>query len=483
MKNICSPRLLLIHQNFVTAHEAGNSRAINLVAELLRTGWAVDIVASDKTYLGDPAASTSKVEREGQLTIYRIPSPQGTTTNTRARSYASFARSALLLFGSLEKPTVVFATTPPLPQVLVSMAASVRWQCPLALEVRDLWPSFLEQGGLLSNSLLISALRWIESLIYRYADIHIVVAPAFAPFLQQMGVPLQNIIVAPTGGDPTLYNLNSETKAEKRRSLGWEGKLVLIYTGSLNEPYGIDLLLKASQCELSDDVLWVFVGNGRCRDLVEKSAAIHANVRYLGSIPKDDLREMLGAADVGINTHAPWPLLETTITGKLFDYLAAGLPVISIGDGQMGLILRTAGAGFVIKKHSPKTVCETIKVMQSLGPDGRRIMGLKGRDWIQRHMLTEVSAVEMRLALDQLSKLSTGRRYRRLFRCSFNACIDLLMRRSFKAIKTLFADTSRQDTIFKAFTEWLSKQVSQQTKDTKLAVMPKLFSNRGLPDK
>lgn len=477
MQDSHPPRLLWIHQNFVTAREAGNSRPINLVAELLRAGWAVDVVASSQTYFGDAVASTAMVEREGRLSIYRIPAPRGIDPCDRGRSYTAFGRNTLALLPQLDRPVLVLASTPPLPQVLLSIAASVRWQCPLLLEVRDLWPSFLEQGGLLQNPFLVTALRWMEALSYRYADGHVVVAPAFAPYLHRMGVPPRCITIVPTGGDPNLAMFDAVDKAEQRRILGWQGKLVLFYAGSLNEAYGIDLLLDASRHELSADVLWVFAGNGHHRNLVERAAASQENVRYLGSVPKDDLGKLLGAADVGINTHAPWPLLETTITGKLFDYLAAGLPVLSICDGQAGLIIRAAGAGFVLKERSRTAVLEAVKAICSLDPEERIAMGRKGQDWVLRHMHAGPLAADMRRVVEPLAELPTGHRHIRFLRCSLGACGDLLTRRSSTAIETLFTE-ARQETIATAFTDWLARRSAPQPNDPASEEMPLLLSRR-----
>ena len=46
-----SKRLLWIHQNFVTAHQPGNSRAIYQISSMLEQGWTVDVVTGDTGYL------------------------------------------------------------------------------------------------------------------------------------------------------------------------------------------------------------------------------------------------------------------------------------------------------------------------------------------------------------------------------------------------------------------------------------------------
>ena len=75
-----------------------------------------------------------------------------------------------------------------------------------------------------------------------------------------------------------------------------------------------------------------------------------ANVRFLRSIPKSEMPELLAAADVGLHTLADVPLFRFGVSpNKLFDYMAAGLPVVTNCPGEVEEIVRDASAGLAVQ--------------------------------------------------------------------------------------------------------------------------------------
>jgi len=136
-------RLLWIHQNFVSARQPGNSRPVQVISALLEQGWTVDLITTQTGYLHDDSQPLTRqeevtVEREGELTIHRLR--QDASLHSRGRSYVGFLRKTLRYVRRIGPVDMVFASTPPLPQVLLMAAVSVRTRAPLVLEIRDLWP-------------------------------------------------------------------------------------------------------------------------------------------------------------------------------------------------------------------------------------------------------------------------------------------------------------------------------------------------------
>jgi len=479
------PRCLLyINQNFVSAHQAGNSRPIHIIAALLDHGFHVDVVTGRTGYLDDAPKhprDTVLTEREGGLTLHRLPVRSGGPgRRDRGRSYVRFLARALSCLSRIRKTDVVYATSPPLPQVLLSILAGWWRRAPLVLEVRDLWPALAAEMGLLRSRLLIRAMEWTEAFAYRCADHCMPVSPPFAEYLVEMGIPRDKITVVLTGGDPVYDRMDPTEGRRWRKEHGLEGKFVVIYAGSLNEHYGLAPVLRAAEhlCASRADVHWLFAGSGRERARVEQAAARCPAIHYLGGLPKDQLLPAYLAADVGLVTLVPAPLMETVTPGKLFDYLAAGLPVLSLIGGQSGQIIHAARAGVVLEHADADHLARAVLEMADMPARDRRAMGDRGREWVLKH----ANCVHMAdQAAQTVERLSGGRGHvaglLRMLAAGVGAVGDVAIGRSSKAVHKLFGET-RREVICRSFQEWLDRAAEPPDRTPVRRKMPALLSCR-----
>jgi len=448
-------RLLWMHENFVSARQGGNSRASQSLAAMLDAGWQIDLVCTTRSYLGeDYGTGQAGIEREGGLTIHRLEAAPETT---RASQYIHFCSAALRYAGTLPTPDLVFSSTPSLPQVAPALLIASRHSLPLVLEVRDLWPAFLVDGGLLDSKLLLAALRMLESTAYRRADQVLSVSPGFVPYLQSMGIETARLQVAPTGADPALLDLPSSMGEQWRSENNLEGAFLVIYAGSFNKAYGLEVLCDAiERTRDRNDIHWLIAGSGHSKDRVEECVARNPTARYLGCLPKTELLSVLSAADVGINCHAPWPLLETTITGKLFDYLAMGLPVINLAPGQMAEIVRLADGGWQTERD-PKQLAATVSQVAALDASVLRSKGQSGKKWVQDNMHGTSGAHSVAAAVQNARGSGRGGGLRQLAGCVSGAAWDLFNQRSRRSLEQHYADGRRSTTLRTALQDFLEQ--------------------------
>ena len=197
-----SRRLLWIAPHFVTAPEAGSARPVHIVSALLEAGWTVDVVTTQRGSLdvdGPGPQPSCRVEREGQLTIHRLRTRGG--AGMPGPSPVSFCARALLRAGQFRHLDVVYASAPPLPPLLASMAVAVVRRAPMVLDVSGPWPLGLERLGRVRSSPSILMLRWLEGAAYRFARHAIVGSPGFGSFLTGMGLESSRQTLAPIRGD------------------------------------------------------------------------------------------------------------------------------------------------------------------------------------------------------------------------------------------------------------------------------------------
>src|SRR6185369_3970696 len=100
----------------------------------------------------------------------------------RLLSWIVFCTKALLYVGHFRRVDVVYASTPPLLQILLATLVSLVRRAPLVLEIRDLWPMFVERQGIVRSPPVLLAMEWVEAFAYRSARHCVLVSPAYAPF-------------------------------------------------------------------------------------------------------------------------------------------------------------------------------------------------------------------------------------------------------------------------------------------------------------
>src|SRR5205085_1861387 len=113
-------------------------------------------------------------------------------------------------------------------------------------------------------------------------------------------------------------------------------KLTLVYAGSLGEHYDLITLLEAVR-GMDADLL--VAGRGPAEERLRAIAP--PNVRFLGALPPEELPRLYASADIGV---APYSASSTVAMPlKVFDYLAAGLRVVTSLTGDFPATRYAAG--------------------------------------------------------------------------------------------------------------------------------------------
>jgi glycosyltransferase involved in cell wall biosynthesis len=136
------------------------------------------------------------------------------------------------------------------------------------------------------------------------------------------------------------------------------------------------------------------------------------NVTLLPSVPSAEVPALLAAADVCLVPLRRVPLFATFIPSKMFEYLAAGKPVIGSMTGEAAQILSEAG-GIVVPPDDSDALAAAIRALTA-SPERRQAMGRAGRAHVERSYDRAALAREYRKILDQAHENGrpgrTGRR-------------------------------------------------------------------------
>jgi glycosyltransferase involved in cell wall biosynthesis len=225
---------------------------------------------------------------------------------------------------------VVVGTSPPIFQGATALLVARLKRVPLVFEVRDLWPDFAIELKILRNGFVIASARWLERLLYRSADRLLVNSPGFIPHLQAVSGRTPTLI--PNGTDASLFSPD-QTSLRFRELWHASDRFVALYAGAHGTANDLETVLAAAAL-LRDqkEILFVLVGDGKEKASLEAAARSAGldNIRFEPPQPKEAMPDVVAAADVCVATLRDIPLFRTTYPNKVFDYMAAGRPILAI---------------------------------------------------------------------------------------------------------------------------------------------------------
>ncbi|MGH2463985.1 MAG: glycosyltransferase family 4 protein, partial [Candidatus Limnocylindrales bacterium] len=155
---------------------------------------------------------------------------------------------------------------------------------------------------------------------------------------------------------------------------------VVLYQGGFSRDRGIEQLISAL-AELPGAAL-VLLGYGPLRDELERRArepGLAGRLHVLPAVPPDELIEWVASADV-----VAMPIQATTLNhrlttpNKLFEAMAAGVPVVASDLPGMAGIVRETGCGVLVDPADPAAIAGAIGDLLALPMAEREAIGQKG---------------------------------------------------------------------------------------------------------
>lgn len=404
--------ILLIHQAFATLNEPGGTRHHELARFLIQRGHRVTVIASPVSYLTgsrtEPAqrSDSSRQDAETGLTIvrtYTYPAWHRSFVH-RVFSFLSFMFSSFIAGLRVPDVDLVWGTSPPIFQGGTAWALARLKGARFLFEVRDLWPAFAIQVGVLRNRVLIRAAEWFERFLYRHADQIMINSPGFRQHIQNKGI--RQVALIPNGTDASMFDPSS-SGLEFRRSHNLEGKFIALYAGAHGMSNDLETLLQAAaRLRQPSNIAIVLLGDGKEKPALMQQAQEMklTNVHFLPPVPKTAMPEALAAADACIAILKPIPLYETVYPNKVFDYMAAGRPVILAIDGVIRQVIELGQAGVPVPPGDAGALANAIQSLAD-APEKSRTLGENGRMHILHHFDRVVIAGQLeQLLLSTLKK-------------------------------------------------------------------------------
>ena len=379
-----------VNQFAVVPTESGGTRHYDMTRELRRLGVDARIVASDLSL-----HTRSYEVRNGPRDIRPLAReidgvpfhwlPAGSYRGNdwrRAVSMLVFSAAVFvfLLTRRLRRGDVIIGSSPHLFGALAAWGAAWLRRRPFVLEVRDLWPeSFTAVSGK-ESGLEITLMRRISNLLYRRADAIVILAEGSRPVIVDHGGRDDAITWIPNGVDTSSFGRRDDRAATP--------PVRFVYAGAHGPANGLDIVVSAAALlgtRGRDDVEVVLVGDGPTKDDLRAQAdAANAPVEFIDPVPKTEVPAVLGGCDVGLMVLADVELFSFGVSpNKLFDYMAAGLPVLTNVPGFVQGVVDDSGCGLSVAPGDPEALADGMEALADRLLRGDPVPS--GRSYIEEH--------------------------------------------------------------------------------------------------
>jgi glycosyltransferase involved in cell wall biosynthesis len=381
----------LINHYALPPTENGGTRHYSHARQLVRRGHHVEVVACSFLHLNHvhlPLASANPWERRfyGEVPFNWIYA-QGYQGNSLPRILNMFQFAQRVWrkrwAAGLEKPDLVLGSSPDPFAALAAERIAASYNVPFVLEIRDLWPYVLtEVGGYSAHHPFVVLVDQVMRHLYRRASRIIVFSRCSPKLLASYGADPKKVVWIPNGVDLDLYPAPQPAPID--------GQFTVSYLGAHNQWNSLDAVLDAAKLLLQSgnkDVLFQFVGGG-----VERSRLIQRakdegieNVRFEKSVPKKDVPELLHKSDALILNSRMDNISKNWMSyNKIYDYLAAGRPIIFGRCGAEDPVSE-ARAGISVKADNAEQLAHAVAHLALQTRETLWEYGVRGRRYVEAH--------------------------------------------------------------------------------------------------
>lgn len=262
------------------------------------------------------------------------------------------------------RPDVILLTVPPLPISVPAALLGLIYSCPIVLNLQDILPEAAVHVGLLKNKSAIRVFEALEKFAYRTAHTISVIADGFTENLVGKGVSIDKIRCIPNWVDTKFICPLPKTENPFRRIHNLEEKFVVMYSGNIALTQGLQTVIQAAvRLKEVSEIVFVIVGEAKALDELSQLCTEHGldNVLLLPFQPREQLPEMLAAADVGL-VMQKHNVVGFNMPSKIQVLLASGRPIIASvpSTGTAARAVRQSGGGVVVEPEDPALLADAI---------------------------------------------------------------------------------------------------------------------------
>jgi glycosyltransferase involved in cell wall biosynthesis len=219
----------------------------------------------------------------------------------------------------------------------------------------------LQYNSCRSGKIIKKLTRTLDKKICIYSDLVSAVSDTVRNFLvEEVGCDENKIIVNPNGVDTRRFSPEGNNHRDKY-GIGTDN-IVIGYTGLFRPQHGIEILIKAFKDlnkEQSGRLRLIIIGSGEndYERKLKNMAIDDKDIIFTGKVPFNSMPSYLRTCDIMVSPQIPLNgeiFHQSPI--KLYEYMAAGRPVIASNIGQMNDVINDGFNGLLFESGNIKSL-------------------------------------------------------------------------------------------------------------------------------
>jgi glycosyltransferase involved in cell wall biosynthesis len=343
-----------------------------LAEDLSKYGLRVEVFTAQPSYNKSQKLLTA--ENYNGIIIRRVWNTHFHRSNILGRLLNEFTFVISLIFAlffaRLEKGVFLIGTNPPLLPVVGLILKRIK-KFPYIYFIYDIYPDIAVKLGYLSkNSILTKFFEAVNRRALVNADKIIVIGECIKDVIEKKVLNYPQCkkkieVIHNWADEKKIFPVPKESNRFIKEH-GLEGKFVILHSGNLGISYPLELLIEAANKLKSKNIIFLFIGNGGKKPILEKMAKEMElkNVKFLPYQDKGVLSYSLSSGDVSIVTMEE-EMEGLRVPSKLYSFLAAGRPILGIvpKKSEVALIVERAKCGLIVELNDADRFCSTIEYL------------------------------------------------------------------------------------------------------------------------
>lgn len=355
--------IVVIADAFPPMKTSGSVQIRDLVKELSVQGHEITILLPDANISGK-----WDLQKQNNLKILRLKALETKDVSYTKRFIGEYLLSFFMFRNFLKSPlnekqwdAVIWYS----PSIFFgSLVNSIKHRsgCSAYLILRDIFPEWAVDMGLLKRGIIYQYFKKIERFQYRQADYIGVQTPSNLDYFKSEHKDIDaNIEVL----NNWLSDPVPETSSIQISSTKLADRKIFVYTGNIGIAQGMDILIDlANEFKHDDTAGFVFVGRGRAVEQIKQKAASYAleNILFFDEINPNEIPSLLAQCHVGLIALDPRHRNDN-IPGKFLAYMQSGLPVLAnINAGNdLETLVNEQKVGHVVTNNSLEDLTKLAK--------------------------------------------------------------------------------------------------------------------------
>jgi glycosyltransferase involved in cell wall biosynthesis len=254
-----------------------------------------------------------------------------------------------------------------LPLARIGYETGQRYRMRFILDLHENWPALLNISTHTNTPLgkiLSSDRQWkaYEKKYVQLADEVIVVVEEARKRMIDLGAEATKVHVV-----SNTLNLAHFDFPEQQKDPAY---ITLVYGGGVNFHRGIQTVIQALKTltpTITRIRVWI-IGPGSYLGNLKKLARdlnVEKYVHFFGWMNRKELLMHISRADVALIPHIKSPHTDNTVPHKLFQYMYAGIPILSSNCAPLERIVKETGTGLIFKNQDPDSFAESLTQLLS----------------------------------------------------------------------------------------------------------------------